>query len=128
MDCRVIVSVLSLVMYAAPVAAQTTVVPLWPGAAPGSESWEQKEATHGAPGNGHVRNVVTPSLTLYLPDAAKATGTAVIIAPGGGFRWLAWEKEGTLVAEWLKARGIAGLVLKYRLNDSGTDEEFQKSS
>ncbi len=108
--------------------AQTTGVPLWPNGAPGSESWTQQEVSYGEPGNGHVRNVVAPSLTLYLPDAATATGTAIIIAPGGGFRWLAWEKEGTRVAEWLQRRGVAGLVLKYRLTDTGTEEQFQAAS
>src|SRR5262245_60862382 len=126
MKCALL-SGLLVASIAVPAAAQTTVVPLWPGAAPGSESWTQKEATYGERGNGHVRNVVTPSLTLYLPTTATATGAAVIIAPGGGFRWLAWEKEGTLVAEWLQKRGVAALVLKYRLNDTGTEEQFQQS-
>src|SRR6478672_229259 len=124
---RALLMTLMLTLATARAAAQTAAVPLWPGTAPGSESWTQKETTYGERPNGHVRNVVNPSLTLYLPDAAKATGAAIIIAPGGGFRWLAWEKEGTLVAEWLQTRGIAGLVLKYRLNDTGTDEQFQQS-
>jgi acetyl esterase/lipase len=61
-----------------------------------------------------------------LPSES-ASGSAVVIAPGGGFRWLAWEKEGTAVAEWLQRHGVAGLLLKYRLSDTGTDEEFARS-
>ena len=73
-----------------------------------------------------VRNVVRPSITPYLPDASVANGTAVIVAPGGGFHFLAWDYEGTDVAEWLAARGVAAFLLKYRLADTGpTPESFR---
>jgi acetyl esterase/lipase len=62
-----------------------------------------------------VFNVVTPTLTAYLPEQAKATGTAVIIAPGGAFVALAIDLEGRDVARWLQQRGIAAFVLKYRI-------------
>jgi acetyl esterase/lipase len=62
-----------------------------------------------------VFNVVTPTLTVYLPDRAKATGTGVIIAPGGAFVALAIDLEGHNVARWLQAKGIAAFVLKYRI-------------
>ena len=88
---------------------------LWPGTAPGSEAWKQPETTVGNPGNRRIMNVSTPTLTAYLPDPSTATGTAVIIAPGGGFVWLSIDSEGHDVAKWLAARGIAGIVLKYRL-------------
>ena len=85
---------------------------IWPGIAPGSEHWKQKEGTlHMGPMESIV-NVTTPTLTAYLPDPAKATGTAVIIAPGGGFLFLGTDTHE--VAEWLATRGIAGFVLKYR--------------
>lgn len=74
-----------------------------------------------------VRNVTRPTLTVYLADPTKANGTAVIIAPGGGFRFLSWQNEGTAVAEWLAARGVSAFVLKYRLLDTGeSQEDFQK--
>jgi acetyl esterase/lipase len=125
---RTTLAILFVAGLGAHVSAQTPTVPLYPAIAPGSESWTQKETAYGEPGNGHIRNVVKPSLTLYLPDAASASGSAVIVAPGGGFRWLAWEKEGTLVAEWLQRHGVAGLVLKYRLNNTGTEQEFQAAA
>ena len=88
------------------------VISIWPGVAPGSEQWMQKETTiHMGPMESIV-NVTTPTLTAYLPDPAKATGTAIIIAPGGGFLFLGTDTHE--VAEWLAARGIAGFVLKYR--------------
>jgi acetyl esterase/lipase len=62
-----------------------------------------------------VFNVVTPTLTAYLPERAKATGTGVIIAPGGAFVALAIDLEGHQVARWLQERGIAAFVLKYRI-------------
>ncbi len=89
-----------------------TVINIWPGVAPGSEQWKQKEATISAGPMQSIVNVTTPTLTAYLPDPAKATGTAVIIAPGGGFVFLGTDTHE--VAEWLAARGIAGFVLKYR--------------
>jgi acetyl esterase/lipase len=51
----------------------------------------------------------------------------VIVAPGGSFTHLSWNSEGTQVAEWLQRHGVAGFVLKYRLTDTGTDEEFAQS-
>jgi acetyl esterase/lipase len=61
-----------------------------------------------------VVNVTTPALTAYLPDPSTAAGTAVIIAPGGGFVFLGINSEGHDIAKWLVARGIAAFVLKYR--------------
>ncbi|MCB1276754.1 alpha/beta hydrolase [Prosthecobacter sp.] len=74
---------------------------------------------------GHVS---TPQMHVYLPDKAKANGCAVLVCPGGGFSILAWDLEGTEVAEWLNSIGFAAIVVKYRvptrehgdtLNESG---------
>lgn len=61
-----------------------------------------------------VRNVINPTLTPVLPDPAKATGAAVIVAPGGAFRFLSMDSEGWAVARWLADHGVAAFVLKYR--------------
>lgn len=95
-------------------AAKKTVINIWPGVAPGSEQWKQPETTLGSGAMEHIVNVTTPTLTVYLPDPSIATGTAVIIAPGGGFVFLGMNSEGYDVAKWLVARGIAAFVLKYR--------------
>lgn len=109
--------------------AQQTVIPLYEGVAPGSENSMQKEVEYSQFGGKMIRNVVNPTLTVYLPEEGKATGAAVIVAPGGGFCWLSWESEGTQVGEWLQAHGIAAFILKYRLADMGqTDEELQKNA
>nr|MDQ3744522.1 alpha/beta hydrolase [Acidobacteriota bacterium] len=96
--------------------ARSQVVNIWPGVAPGSESWTQKErVVEDTPLGTVVFNVVTPTLTAYLPERSKATGTGVIIAPGGAFVALAVDLEGRNVARWLQERGIAAFVLKYRI-------------
>jgi acetyl esterase/lipase len=104
-------------------APKPRVVNLWPGVAPGSEQWKQPEATLGSGPRQHIVNVTTPTLTAYLPDPAKATGTAVIIAPGGGFIFLGTDTHE--IAEWLAARGIAGFVLKYRTAQLEGENEAQ---
>jgi acetyl esterase/lipase len=88
---------------------------LWPDGAPGSERWTVAETTTTSPnGSRVVANVSDPTLTVFLPDAAIATGAGVVIAPGGALRALAIDNEGVEVARWLNSKGIAGFVLKYR--------------
>lgn len=67
-------------------------------------------------GDPMARNISTATLTPFLPEPGKANGTAVIVAPGGGFSWLSMGNEGWEVAEALAKQGIAAFVLKYRLN------------
>ena len=88
---------------------------LWPGKAPGSESWILPEATTTSPtGDRTITNVSDPTVTIFLPAAASATGAAVVVAPGGALRLLGWDNEGVKVAQWLNSKGIAALLLKYR--------------
>jgi acetyl esterase/lipase len=88
---------------------------LWPGKAPGSESWTLPEATTTSPaGDRTITNVSDPTVTVFLPAAASAAGTAVVVAPGGALRLLGWDNEGVKVAQWLNSQGIAALLLKYR--------------
>ncbi len=89
-------------------------LPIWPGVAPGSENWTHQEEETYTPAEATVQNVVKPALIGYLPEKSKATGTGVIIAPGGAFRLLAIDVEGKVVAQWLVDHGIAAFVLKYR--------------
>jgi acetyl esterase/lipase len=96
--------------------ARSQVVNVWQGVAPGSEHWTQKERTiDNTPVGTVIFNVVTPTLTAYLPERSKATGTGIIIAPGGAFVALAISLEANDVARWLQERGIAAFVLKYRI-------------
>ncbi len=103
------------------------IIELWPDGAP--------EPTACGPGPEQVfhqpvpdgrktpmlRNVVTPTLTVYRPDPAKANGVGVIVAPGGGWRILAWEHEGLDLVRWLTERGFTAMLLKYRLMPTPAD-------
>jgi acetyl esterase/lipase len=96
-----------------PAPAETSAVPLYGEATPGSASsenwsyWDNKDYV--------VRNVTRPTLTAFLPDPQKATGAAVVVAPGGAFMLLAVGPEGWEVGKRLAERGIAAFVLKYRI-------------
>ncbi|HEY4245725.1 MAG TPA: alpha/beta hydrolase [Lacunisphaera sp.] len=88
------------------------VVPLWPAGAPGSEA--RKNEPEKIVGNS-VSNIHFPTLTVYLPEKAKATDCAVVICPGGGHRNLVMQKEGYDIARWLSDHGLVAFVLKNRL-------------
>ena len=99
--------------------ASPEVVRLWPGQAPGTASWKgpEQEVDAELPNLGKVHivtNVTTPTLTVFRP-AAKANGTAMIVIPGGAFRALPWDLDGTETASWLTRRGVTAFVLKYRV-------------
>ncbi|MCY1673037.1 alpha/beta hydrolase [Novosphingobium sp. SL115] len=100
--------------------AEADAIPLYGDKTPGSgasENWVKFGGTSLA-----VRNVTRPTITPVLPDPAKATGAAVVVAPGGAFMLLAMDHEGWAVARALADRGIAAFVLKYRLNPTPKDE------
>jgi acetyl esterase/lipase len=79
-------------------------------------------------GDPMARNITTATLTPFLPKPGKANGAAVIVAPGGGFRWLSMGNEGWEVAQALADRGIAAFVLKYRLNPTPESLDAFKES
>lgn len=97
--------------------AQNTNLPLWEGDPPNYTEtgevtiWDTSDIVR-------VRNVQKPDIAVFLPSKKNATGEAVIICPGGGYRILAYDWEGTDVARWLNSKGIAAFVLKYRLPES----------
>ncbi|HLT43638.1 MAG TPA: alpha/beta hydrolase [Luteimonas sp.] len=98
--------------------AQPDAIVLGTGPLPGATA---SEAWHRQYERVFARNVTEATLTPFLPDPAKATGAAVIVAPGGGFRSLSMENEGWDVARALADRGVAAFVLKYRLNQTPED-------
>lgn len=90
-----------------------TLIPLYEGAAPGSEEWTHQEGVQTAPdGTRTLFNVVSPTLEAFVPD--NPCGSAVLVVPGGGFMILSYDTEGTRVAERLNENGITAFVLKYR--------------
>ena len=96
--------------------AEPRAIALWPAGAPGSQArMQEAEKVDQGPGKCNVTNVHHPSITPFLPAASKATGVAIIIAPGGGHRMLCLGHEGDALAEWFAEQGIAAFVLRYRL-------------
>lgn len=96
--------------------AQSLTLKLWPKGVPNAIS--QKDYIESADSCGKMpcwRNVSSPEIQVFLPNDNNATGTAVVIFPGGGYSIIAFELEGTKIAEALNAQGIAAIVVKYRL-------------
>ena len=85
---------------AQPPAQAPPTIPLWSGPAPGSQGNADPDV---------------PKLLIFAAKNQVTTGTGVVICPGGGYAHLSMEKEGTDIAKWLNARGVAGFVLQYRL-------------
>jgi acetyl esterase/lipase len=104
-------------------AAELPVISLWSGHEPGPVPTLAAEVDTTKP-NGdliagrrviRLGNVSHPTLTIYKPEAARDTGAAVLVCPGGGYSILAMDLEGTEVCEWLNSIGVTGALLKYRV-------------
>lgn len=114
----------------ATLAAEPTVIGVWPGKPPGYQVETGPERDTSCPESGKVagRSVIRlgdvskPELHIYRPE--KANGAAVVICPGGGFNILAWDLEGIEVAEWLNSIGVTAAVLKYRVPTAKSDPNW----
>jgi acetyl esterase/lipase len=123
--CAVVAAAVALAAQSANPAGQTTpssdrarpaaVEPIWPEGVPGLLPTAGPEVEVDA----RVSNVHTPTLTVYMAPDRQNTGTAVIVCPGGAYRRLAIDKEGTAVAAWLNGLGVSAFVLKYRMQEYG---------
>ena len=111
-------TIIGLMMFSYRVSAQK-IIQLYNGNAPGSETWRYNEQQTDKPFP-ITYNVAHPTLTVFAPDPAIATGTAVIVCPGGGFFILSTSSEGNEVVRWLTQKGITVFLLKYRLGESTT--------
>ncbi len=94
---------------------ERSVIPLWPEGVPGARPDQGPERVE----DGRIRNVSEPTLTVYAPAADRANGTAIVIAPGGGYELVSARREGEQYAQWLATLGVTGFVLKYRLREHG---------
>ena len=102
-----------------------TQVPIWPSTVPARTGGDAESTAFGAgPVAGRpwiqVRNVSVPTLTLYSPKGSN-TGAAVVVFPGGGYKLLAIDLEGTEICDWLNSAGISCVLLKYRVPNAGPD-------
>ncbi len=110
--------ILFLVLFAVNLMANPFTLTLWPaGEQPNYQVTDEVEI-HDSTDVVRISHVQTPDITVYLPSKKNATGQAVVICPGGGYSILAYDWEGTDIAKWLNANGIAAIVLKYRLPGS----------
>jgi acetyl esterase/lipase len=101
-------------------AAEPITLKLWPGTAPGDENFQPpppaaKKAPERRDDVIRIPLVTEPSITVYQPPAGRSNGAAVVVCPGGGYNILAWNLEGTEVAEWLNSFGVTAVVLQYRV-------------
>ncbi len=106
---------------------------IWPGPPPGptrelpAESDQTKPDDKLIAGRRIIKlgHVATPQIAVYKPPADKDCGAAVVICPGGGHHILAYDLEGTEVAEWLNSIGVTGIVLKYRVPRRGPEKRWE---
>lgn len=118
---KIITSVLFLITGFLLINAQQ-VIPLYERDIPGgiSKAEDQEKITYSPSGEiMAISNVTIPSITIYLPDPKIATGTAVVLCPGGGMRMLGWGNDVIKMSKFLNDRGIAAIGLKYRLYTGG---------
>ncbi len=115
-------SALLVVFVAVLTASASEPISLWPKGAPGEKGDIGAETvateTNGLPVAKQVvriSNISQPTLTLYRPPQEKDTGAAVVVCPGGGYGFLAMNKEGTEICQWLNSAGVTGVLLKYRV-------------
>lgn len=101
-------------------ATEPTVIPLWPEGVPGTRDLDPERLE-----DGRISNVSQPTLTVYGPAVDHPNGTAVIIAPGGGYARLSTEREGVQYANWLSTLGVTSFVLKSRLQEFGHPAPLQ---
>jgi acetyl esterase/lipase len=110
-----------------PPAADHMTMNIWPGVAPGAPTNLPPEADMTTPKDGspggraviRLGNVVTPTITLYRAKDVKSPRPAVVVFPGGGYKILAIDLEGTEVCDWLNSAGVTCALLKYRVPDTG---------
>ncbi len=123
-----ILRTLCLFLFVATFASAQDVIPLYAGTPPGStpETYPEKAYFSKVWNTEVVTNVTKPTLTVVKPAPELANGTAIIVAPGGGFMALSINSEGFDVAKYLAGKGVTAFVLKYRLAHTGEDatQEF----
>jgi acetyl esterase/lipase len=125
-------SIMLGIMASASLAATPTILNIWPGKPPGEtkelppEVDLTKDTDKLIAGKRIIKlgNVSTPQIAVYKPEKSKDTGASVIICPGGGHHILAYDLEGTEVAEWLNTIGVTGIVLKYRVPFRDPDKRW----
>jgi acetyl esterase/lipase len=107
------------------------IIYLWPGKVPGELKEKLPPVIDASRNDGVLRiaEITNPAIEVFLPDPSTRNGSAVIVCPGGGYRILAYDKEGTEIAQWLNKLGFAAFVLQYRVPDKkeGALQDVQRA-
>ncbi|MFA5264962.1 MAG: alpha/beta hydrolase [Opitutaceae bacterium] len=112
-----------LFLFATAALAAPEPIALWPKGAPGAQGDIKPETDFTKPGDGLIAgrpfmrlgNISNPTITIYKPAKERDTGAAVLVCPGGGYKIVVCDMEGTEVCEWLNSMGVTGVLLKYRV-------------
>ena len=115
--------VMSTFFFGATVLAQDTIIPLWPADKIPNRIESDEREEHVSEDIVRISKVQEPTIEVYLPAKKSATGEAMLIFPGGGYGILAYDWEGTDIAKFLNGKGIAGIVVKYRLPSDKSQTE-----
>jgi len=117
-----LVSILLMTLSVNALSQNKDLVYLWPGKVPGETKEKSEPVTDTKTNDGVLRynEITNPGIEVWLPDVKNKNGASVIICPGGGYRILAYDKEGTEIAAWLNKLGFAAFVLQYRVPDKKT--------
>lgn len=117
---KILIAALLMTACATATIAERTVIPLWAEGVPGAKAIGDEKHE-----DGRIWNVSEPTLTIYAPAVDRPNGTAVIIAPGGGYVRLSTDREGVQYANWLSTLGVTSFVLKYRMAEFGHPAPLQ---
>ena len=112
-----------LVLFSGILSAQDTIIPLWPNEFIPNRVVSDEKEEHKRNGILRISKVQEPTIEVYLPAKSNATGQGMLIFPGGGYGILAYDWEGTDIAKFLNGKGIAGIVVKYRLPSSQSQKD-----
>lgn len=111
--------------------AQSNVIEIWPSSVPDQNSEKHAAKIADDKGDGVIRisEVTNPIMTIYKPSSDNANGQGIIICPGGGYNILAYDLEGTEIAEWLSSLGYTAFVLQYRVpqKQKGALQDVQRA-
>jgi acetyl esterase/lipase len=118
-------------LYMSAFSQKNELIYLWPGKVPGESKEKQPPSVDASRKDNVLRysEVTDPAMEVFLPDAAKRNGSAVIVCPGGGYKILAYDLEGTEIAAWLNNLGFTAFVLQYRIPDKkeGALQDVQRA-
>jgi acetyl esterase/lipase len=115
---KTLISIMLLTLIALESSAQKKeIIYLWPGKVPGETKEKQPPVFQPSKNDNILRiaEITNPALEVYLPDPSLKNGSSVIVCPGGGYGILAYDLEGTEVAQWLNKLGFTAFVLQYRV-------------